>query len=177
MNIQKWIKENTSSLKGKTIAITGSTGGLGFELCHHLANLGANFIFINRNPIKSNKLKDELEELYPNIKIEIVIADLSSFNNTKQAVQILKNKQINFLILNAGIYAVPKSQTEIGYNNIFTTNFVSHYYMVKELLPNLRKNNGHVVCVGSIAHNYGKLDVNDIDYTTRKKHSKVQHGI
>jgi len=173
MNIQKWIKENTSSLKGKTIAITGSTGGLGFELCHHLANLGANFIFINRNPIKSNKLKDELEELYPNIKIEIVIADLSSFNNTKQAVQILKNKQINFLILNAGIYAVPKSQTEIGYNNIFTTNFVSHYYMVKELLPNLRKNNGHVVCVGSIAHNYGKLDVNDIDYTTRKKHSKV----
>ena len=173
MNIQKWLNVNTTSLKNKTVAITGSTGGLGVEVCHHLASLGANFIFINRNLPRSNNLKHCLEEMYPNIKVDIVSADLSSFKSTKNAVKILKEKPIDYLILNAGIYAVPQIKTDTGFNNIFTTNFVSHYYMVKELLPNLKKHNGHIVCVGSIAHNYGKIDLNDIDFSTRKKHSKV----
>ena len=173
MNIQKWLNENTTSLKNKTVAITGSTGGLGVEICHHLASLGANFIFINRSLPRSNKLKKQLEELFPNIKIEIIIADLSSFKSTKHAVCILKEKQIDYLILNAGIYAVPQVKTDTGYNNIYTTNFISHYYMVKELLPNLRSLNSHIVCVGSIAHNYAKIDLNDIDFSTRKKHSKI----
>lgn len=173
MNITKWIKENTSSLRNKTIAITGSTGGLGIEICHHLASLGANFIFINRNLPKSNKLKHQLEDIYPNIKIEIVLVDLSDIDETKKAVEILKEKHIDYLILNAGIYAVPRFKTVTGYNNIFTTNFVSHYYIVKELLTSLRNTQGKVVAIGSIAHNYGKLDFNDIDYSTRKKHSKV----
>ena len=173
MNISKWINLNTKNLKGKTIAITGSTGGLGIETCHHLANLGANFIFINRNLPRSNKLKHQLEELYPNIKIEIVLTDLSKFENVKNSVEILKQKQIDYLILNAGIYAVPRYKTDIGYDNVFTTNFISHYYLVKELLPNLKNNNGIVVAVGSIAHNYGKLNINDIDFSKTKKHSKV----
>ena len=173
MNIQKWIKQNTTSLKNKTVAITGSTGGLGVEICLHLASLGANLIFINRNLPRSNKLKHQLEERYPNIKIDIISADLSNFQNTKQAVKILKEKSIDYLILNAGVYAIPQQKSDTGYNNIFTTNFVSHYYIVKELLPNLRNAKGKVICVGSIAHNYGSLDINDIDYSTRKKHSKV----
>ena len=173
MNIQKWLKENTYSLKEKTVAITGSTGGLGVEICLHLASLGANLIFINRNLPKSNKLKHQLEERYPNIKIDIISADLSNFQNTKQAVKILKEKSIDYLILNAGVYAIPQQKSDTGYNNIFTTNFVSHYYIVKELLPNLRNAKGKVICVGSIAHNYDKVDNNDIDFSTRKKHSKV----
>jgi FlaA1/EpsC-like NDP-sugar epimerase len=35
MNITKWIKNNTESLEGKMVAISGSTGGLGRELCFH----------------------------------------------------------------------------------------------------------------------------------------------
>lgn len=173
MNVQKWIKENTSSLSNKTVAITGSTGGLGVEICRHLASLGANFVFINRNLAKTNSLKHQLENLYPNIKIDVVHADLSNFASTHHAVEILKQKTIDFFILNAGIYAVPKVKTDINYNNIFTTNFVSHYYMVKQLLPNLQNTKGRVVCVGSIAHNYDKINTNDIDFTTSKKHSKV----
>ena len=36
MSISKWIEKNTASLKGKTVAISGSTGGLGRELCRYL---------------------------------------------------------------------------------------------------------------------------------------------
>ena len=37
MNTRKWLEKNTSSLAGRCVAITGSTGGLGRELCGYLA--------------------------------------------------------------------------------------------------------------------------------------------
>ena len=33
--------------------------------------------------------------------------------------------------------------------------------------------NGKIIAVSSIAHNYSKIDENDIDFSTRKQHSKV----
>ena len=33
----KWLSRHTASLKGKTVVVTGSTGGLGKALCHYLA--------------------------------------------------------------------------------------------------------------------------------------------
>ena len=44
MNYKKWFQENTFSLKGKKIALTGSTGGLGNETAKHLAFLGADLV-------------------------------------------------------------------------------------------------------------------------------------
>jgi len=170
----KWIKNNTHRLDGVNIAITGSTGGLGIEVCNHLANLGANLILINRNINKSNQQREQILKLYPNVAIDCVEADLSSFASVKLATDILKKKSIDILILNAGIYAVSRFITDIGYDNVFTTNFVSHYYIVKQLLPVLRKSSiGKVVAVGSIAHNYDKLNAEDIDFKSYSKHSKV----
>ncbi|MFQ6724114.1 MAG: SDR family NAD(P)-dependent oxidoreductase, partial [Clostridia bacterium] len=174
MNINKWIKQNTSSLSGKYIAITGSTGGLGIEICNHLASINANLILINRNSAKAESQKQQLLNKFPNIKIDIVYADLSSIKSVKTATEILKNIPMDILILNAGIYCVPKVITDSGYNNIFTTNFVSHYYMVKQLMLNLRKSpDGKVIAVGSIAHNYCELNENDIDYSLSPKNSKI----
>lgn len=165
---------NNDNLFGKTIAITGATGGLGVEVCLHLASMGANLILINRNLTKSDRLKQQILDKYPNVKIEIIVADLSNFESVKSAVKNLKNMSIDTLILNAGIYNVPRFITDIGYDNVFTTNFISHYYMVKQLLPTLEKaKDPKVVAVGSIAHNYCKLNINDVDYSNNSKHAKV----
>ena len=60
MKIEKWVKENTSRLAGKTVAITGSTGGLGKAIVKHLSSLGANFILCNRDIKKSEVQKQEI---------------------------------------------------------------------------------------------------------------------
>jgi len=49
MDYKKWLDKNTTRLDGKTIGITGSTGGLGKEICLFLGYLGANLVLINRN--------------------------------------------------------------------------------------------------------------------------------
>ena len=53
MNYEKWLAKNGESLVGKTVAVTGSTGGIGNELCKYLARLGANLVLVDRNPQKS----------------------------------------------------------------------------------------------------------------------------
>ena len=65
MNIRKWLAKNTHGLKGKTVALTGSTGGLGLELSSHLARLGANLILLDRNSKRSEGNKERLLSLYP----------------------------------------------------------------------------------------------------------------
>ena len=172
MNI-KCIYENTSDLSNKTIAITGSTGGLGAFLVKTLAGLNANLILINRNKEKTENQIAELSKINPNNKIEFIECDLSDFESVKTATTILKQKQIDILYLAAGVYNIERFKTNLGYDNIFQTNFVSHYYIAKQLLNNIKTTNGKIVAVSSIAYNYSKIDTNDIDFSTRKKHSKV----
>lgn len=174
MNINKWIEKNTNALKGKTVAITGSTGGLGKELCFHLASLGANLILLNRNQDKTNEQIKDLNVKYPNIKIDFIQVDMQDFESVKNATEKLKTKNIDILLLNAGAYKIPREKTELGYDNIFTINFISPYYIVKELLPSLKnKEDSKVVVVGSIAHNYSKIYEQDIDFSKNKKCSRV----
>ena len=173
MNINKWININTSDLTNKTIAITGSTGGIANFIVQTLAGLNANFNFLNRNKEKTKKQIDELTSLYPNSKFEFIHCDLSNFESVRLATEKLKQKQIDILYLCAGAYNIPRFKTDIGYDNVFQINFVSQYYIAKKLLKNLKSVNGKIVAVSSIAHNYSKIDEKDMDFSTRKKHSKV----
>ena len=42
MQKNKWLLKNCDSLKGRRVVVTGATGGLGREICFHIASLGAN---------------------------------------------------------------------------------------------------------------------------------------
>ena len=172
MNIQKWFKSNTTRLDGKHIAVTGTTGGLGQELCRDLAALGASLILLDRNPEKSEAFRRELMARY-SVNVQCVTVDLEDFNSVVTATTQLQSHPLDVFIHNAGAYSIPRRTCETGYDNVYQINFASPYYMIREMLPTLRKRNGHVVVVGSIAHRYSKTDPADIDFTTRKQASKV----
>lgn len=173
MSINKWIEKNTESLSGKTVAISGSTGGLGRELCIHLGSLGASLVLLDRNIKKSEALAAELRGLYSGISIQHITVDMTDLASVKAAADALSNMAIDYLILNAGAYSIPRCTLENGYDNVFTINFISPYYLARRLLPAIKSRGGKVVAVGSIAHNYSKIDENDIDFSTQKKASLV----
>lgn len=175
MTIDKWIKLNTHDLSGQTVAITGATGGIGIQVCKILSSLNANLILIDRNEDLDVALKNELLQINPNISVNFVHVDMEDFQSIQECVKQLSNfNKIDVLILNAGAYAIPRKITNIGYDNVFQINFVSPYFLVKSLLPILRKsNNPKVVLTSSIAHNYSKIDERDIDFRTRKKSNLI----
>ena len=168
-----WYQKNTSDLQGKTVAITGSTGGLGRALCEHLATLGASLILVDRNAARSEALRNTLQKAHPSISVSCIGADMEQMGSVIAAAEQLKRLPIDLLILNAGAYAIPRHACDTGYDNVFQINFISPYCLVRELLPTLRARHGRVVAVGSIAHNYSKSDPLDVDFATRKKASSV----
>ncbi|MBO5745728.1 MAG: SDR family NAD(P)-dependent oxidoreductase [Clostridia bacterium] len=172
MNTEKWLKQNTQSLKGKLIAVTGTTGGIGKELCRYLANLGANLILLDRNTKRSNAFAEELRSTY-SVTVCNYTLDLENFELVKNVTEHLKLMPIDLILHNAGAYSIPRKKCTTGFDNVFQINFVSPYYMIRELLPTLKSRHGRVVVVGSIAHNYSKSDPEDIDFSTRKASSKV----
>ena len=174
MNIEKWLKKNTTSLKGKTIAITGSSGDIGKQTCYILASLGANLIFLNRNENKSRELKEELLDLNNDIFVDYINVDFENFKSVKNALVELDKYDLDILIVNAGAYKVDRRISDIGYDNVFQINFISPYFLIKKTMEKMRlKHSGKVVVVSSIAHNYSCLNELDIDYKKEKKQSKV----
>ena len=173
MKKEKWLLKNTRSLSGKTVAVTGTTGGIGKELCCFLAQLGANLILLDRNSNLSEAFSRELKCKFSNIDIKCINVNLENFDSVKSATEILKKENIDIFIHNAGAYSIPRKICETGFDNVFQINFVSPYYIIRKLLPQLRSRNGRVVAVSSIAHNYSKIDTKDADFKTRNKASLV----
>ena len=173
MKIKAWLQKNTHSLVGKTVAVSGATGGIGKQLCLYLAELGASLVLINRNDERAKKLGEEIFSRFPDTKIEYITADMEDIDSVRRAADELLEKPIDVLFLNAGAYAIPRHKCSTGYDNVFQINFVSPYYLGRRLLPKIRERGGRIVAVGSIAHRYSKTDASDVDFSTRKKASLV----
>lgn len=173
MRIDAWLSRNTECLDGKTVAVTGATGGLGGALCRYLLSLGASLVLLDRNRQKSDALKDVLLVEYPQADIGQITLDLADMASVKAACASLETMPLDVLIHNAGAYSIPRYRCDTGYDNVFQINFVSPYYMTRRLLPSLRQRGGRVVVVGSIAHNYSKSDAADVDFSMRKQASLV----
>ncbi len=154
-----------------TIAITGSTGGIGKEIAFELAKLGKNLIFVDRNINKIKKLKADILKIYPNVKINYVLNDLSDINSVKNTFEELIKIDFDAIILNAGVYNLPTEKLNSGYNNIFQINFLSQYYLAKKLIE--AKKVKKVVMTGSIAYALSKIKMEDIDYSTSKNQNKI----
>ncbi len=173
MNYNKWLAENTENLKDKLVAVTGTTGGLGRELVRYLCELEAKVIMLDRNERRSADFRQELLQAYPNADIKGITVDLEDFSSVRSVTEQLKKLPIDVFFHNAGAYSIPRRKCSTGLDNIFQINFVSPLFMITELLPALRKRNGRVVAVGSIAHNYSKTDRADVDFSSRTASSKV----
>ena len=175
MSIKKWLQNNTSNLSGKTVVVTGATGGLGKELCFYLAELNANITLACRNEKLANNLKEEILSKFPETSIDFVTLDLGNMQSVNSCIEKLKELNgIDVLIHNAGVYNVPVKTLDTGYNNIFQINFLAPYYITKQLMPELaKKENSVCLVVGSVAHNYSKLNEKDISFSTYVKPSKI----
>ena len=169
----KWFARHTHSLCGKRVAVCGATGGIGEALCRHLARLGAELWLCCRSERKTQALIDTLRVDYPDLSAYFVPLDLEDAASVEHAAQILLQNPPHVLIHNAGAYAIPRHITPQGVDNVFAINCLSPYVLTERLLPAMAAVGGRVVCVGSIAHNYSKIDPADPDFATRTAASKV----
>ena len=160
------------SVEGRVVAVTGATGGLGRSLCRYLASLGASLLLLDRNRERSCALASELTDRY-GVRARHITVDMEDEERVAALCDELSALELDYLILNAGAYAIPRHKCKNGFDNVFQINFRSPYMMACRLAPKLTARGGRVVAVGSIAYAYSRIDPNDPDFSTRKAASKV----
>lgn len=175
-DINQWLENNTFDLQGKVIVMTGATGGLGRCVVRDLLKVNAKIIMLDRDMATMNEFSNQLRAEFPNAEIENIVIDLNQIKSIDAAVDQLIETNIDYLILNAGVYKVPVVKSQLGYNNVFQINFVSQYYLMKQLLPALQRTNGKVVAVTSLACSRVKLNEDDLDYSQQAKKAAKVYG-
>ncbi len=172
MKIEKYLQKECKSLEGKVVAVTGSTGGLGQYVCQYVASLGGSLLLLDRNEKKSAQNKERLERGF-GAKVECHKVDMSDIFSVKALCENLKGRKIDYLVLNAGAYSLPREKSAMGYDNVFQINFISPYVLTKGLLDGIKNASGKVVVVGSIAHKYSRINEKDVDFSLVKAPRKV----
>jgi NAD(P)-dependent dehydrogenase (short-subunit alcohol dehydrogenase family) len=163
----------TPSLKGKTALVTGGNIGLGFETVKALASKGAHVLLAARNEEKGKAAVTEIQKLVPNAHVELLSLDLASQRSIRTAATEVGNKfsQLDFLINNAGIMAMPEMKTEDGFESQFGVNHLGHWSLTGLLIDNLlAAEQARVVTVTSTAHHL-VWNINFDDPHLRKNYS------
>lgn len=145
-----------NSLKDKTVFITGASSGIGKACAEQFAMLGANLVITARRIERLMNIANELASKY-GVKCIPMQLDVRS-NEQVEAVfrKIEADKiDIDILVNNAGLALssdkLQNAQVE-NWNIMIDTNVKGLLYVTKAALPfMLKKNQGHIINIGSIA--------------------------
>jgi NAD(P)-dependent dehydrogenase (short-subunit alcohol dehydrogenase family) len=161
-----WTAADLPSYAGRTVIVTGANSGLGEVTARELARVGARVVLAVRDTAKGEAVARTMTgdtEVRP-----LDLADLSSVRRFADGVQA-----VDVLVNNAGIMAVPYSQTADGFENQIGTNHLGHFALTNLLLPKLTD---RVVTVSSPAHRFGYISLKDLNWKSRRYSAWLAYG-
>lgn len=121
-------------LGGKTVVVTGATGGLGRAAAERLADLGARVVVVGRSAAK-------LESMEAGIEGDVVgyQADLSLFSEIRRLAQLIvdEEERIDVLVNNVGVLLPEREETEEGVERTLAVDLAGHFLLTNLLVPKL----------------------------------------
>lgn len=135
-------------LEGTRVAVTGCNSGLGYETMRVLSDRGASVCGAARS---KNKARDACESV--DGETVPVVCELSDLESVASAADEIGDatSELDVLVCNAGIMALPEREEVAGYEKQFFVNHVGHFALITELLDHLA-DDGRVVVLSSAAH-------------------------
>ena len=137
------------------ILITGASAGFGEALCRLFVKEGYHVIGAARRKERLSNLQQELgEKFYP---LQMDVSNQQSIDN---AIDSLPEKwqQIELLINNAGLALGLEPAHQANFDDwqcMIQTNIIGLTYLTHKILPQMvKRKNGHIINIGSIAGTY-----------------------
>lgn len=150
-----------------TLSIITGTGGLGYETALALTAAGGSVVLAGRNAEKGALAVALITDRIPGGDVIFEALDLASLQSVEGLARRLRSRDqpVDRLICNAGIMSPPKlERTQDGHEAQFGVNYLAHFALTAGLLPLLRAAaSPRVVSVTSLAQNYAKLDMSNLD--------------
>ncbi|MGO4729251.1 SDR family NAD(P)-dependent oxidoreductase [Paenibacillus sp. 2KB_22] len=148
-------------LTGRLAIVTGGYSGLGLETTRALVQAGAHVVVTARRPAVAQEALSGLSGVEID---ELDLADLSSVRSFAERF-LASDRNIDMLILNAGIMACPETRVGPGWEAQFATNHLGHFALTNLLWPALASQGGaRVVSLASAGHHFSPIRWEDIQF-------------
>jgi NAD(P)-dependent dehydrogenase (short-subunit alcohol dehydrogenase family) len=158
MTTSKWTAADLPRQDGRTFVVTGANSGIGLAAARELGRAGARVVLAVRNTEKGDQAAASIQG-----QTEVRRLDLSDLSSVRAFADAWEG-DLDVLINNAGIMAVPEQRTKDAFEMQIGTNHLGHFALTNLLLPHVTE---RVVTVASTAHRQGKIDLDDLNWERR----------
>jgi NAD(P)-dependent dehydrogenase (short-subunit alcohol dehydrogenase family) len=162
----QWTAADIPDQSGRTVVVTGANSGLGAVTARQLAAHGASVVLACRN---TSKGAAAAATMTGDVTVRALdLADLASVR-----AFAADTGEIDVLINNAGVMAVPQSRTVDGFETQFGTNHLGHFALTGLLLPRITE---RVVVLSSGVHRIGRIHLEDPNFERRRYERWAAYG-
>ncbi|HVD79425.1 MAG TPA: SDR family oxidoreductase [Propionibacteriaceae bacterium] len=151
-------------MAGKTVLITGASGGIGRATAVGLATMGAHLAITGRDRGRTAGAADEIRAAGGG-QVDVFVADLSDQGEVRRlAGEVLQRlSRIDVLINNVGGYWNTRHVTADGLEYTLALNHLAAFLLTQLLLDRLTQSTpARVVTVSSNVQAQGRIDFDDI---------------
>ena len=155
----------THSMHGKTVLITGGTGGIGRAAVIGLASMGARVGITGRDRARAERAAAAIARESGNPAVDVFVADMSSQIEVRRlAGEVLSAyPRLDVLLNNVGGFWAHRHVTADGLEHTFALNHLAPFLLTSLLRERLVASApARVVTVSSGAQGMGKIDFDDL---------------
>jgi len=164
--MSKWTADDVPDQSGRTVVVTGANSGLGLEGTKHFARAGATVVMACRSTDKGETAAAEVRQSVPDADLDVRECDLADLDSVAAFATGVEDEYdaVDVLCNNAGVMAIPRSETADGFETQFGVNHLGHFALTGHLLDALRASDGEarVVSQSSGLHENGEMDFDDL---------------
>jgi len=161
----KWTIQDIPNLLDRIIIVTGANSGLGLESTKAFAAKGATVVMACRNIGKAEKAKAEVLASNPTAKLEVMELDNASLASVRAFTDAFKAKynRLDLLLNNAGVMAIPRTETADGFEMQLGVNHLGHFALTGLLIDVIASTPGaRIHSTSSSAAWNGKINLDDL---------------
>jgi NAD(P)-dependent dehydrogenase (short-subunit alcohol dehydrogenase family) len=155
MTSHKWDATDLPRLDGRTFVITGASSGIGLAAARELARSGGRVVLAVRDRGRG----EQAAATIPGER-EVRTLDLADLASVRTFADDW-DEDLDVLINNAGVMAVPQARTRDGFEMQVGTNHLGHFALTNLLLPRITD---RVVTVSSPGHRMGRIRLDDLNW-------------
>lgn len=163
--MHKWKTQDIPDQTGKVFLITGANSGLGYECSRILARKGATIVMAVRTPSKGEAARLSILKETPDAQIDVMQADMASLSSIRAFADAFKAAydRLDVLCNNAGVMAIPRQETEDGFEMQLGVNHLGHFALTGLLMDVLAATPGaRIHNVTSSANWTGSIQFDDL---------------
>ncbi|MFD9629637.1 oxidoreductase [Streptomyces violascens] len=161
---QGWSAQDIPDQSGRTVVVTGANSGIGLVTARELARRGARVVLACRSEARGRAAEDRIRSEVPGARAEFRPLDLADLASVREFAAKFPYEQLDLLVNNAGVMALPYGKTADGFETQFGVNHLGHFALTGLLLPRLRAAGAaRVVSVSSGMHALANIDIGDLN--------------